>query len=53
MRRIIEANIARFKALLADETDPTKRAMLRRLLTEEEVALAAAKQKPAEIKKAY
>jgi hypothetical protein len=53
MRRIFEANIARFKALLADETDPTKRAMLRRLLTEEEAALAAAKQKPAEIKKAY
>lgn len=53
MQRIIEANIARFKALLADETDPTKRTMLHRLLTEEEAALATAKQTPDEIKKAY
>ena len=53
MQRIIEANMARFKALLADESDPTKRAMLHRLLMEEEAALATAKQKPAEIKKAY
>ena len=53
MQRIIEANIARFRTLLADENDPTKRAMLHRLLTEEEAALAAAKQAPDEVKKAY
>ena len=49
MQRITEANMARFKALLADESDPTKRAMLHRLLMEEEAALATAKQKPADI----
>jgi hypothetical protein len=53
MQRIIEANIARYKALLVDETDATKRTMLGRLLAEEETALAAAKQTPAEVKKAY
>ena len=53
MQRIIEANIARFKALLLDETDPTKRTMLCRLLAEEETALAAAKQTPTDVKKAY
>jgi hypothetical protein len=53
MQRIIESNIARFKALLADESDATKRAMLHRLLTEEEAALAAAKQTPDDVKKAY
>ena len=53
MQRIIEANIARFKALLADETDPTKRAMLNRLMAEEETALAAAKLTPTDVKKAY
>jgi hypothetical protein len=53
MQRIIEANIARFKALLADENDPTKRAMLHRLLTEEEAALAAVKQTPHDVRKAY
>jgi hypothetical protein len=34
--RIIQANIDRFKELLKTETDPTKRAMERRLLAEEE-----------------
>ena len=53
MQRIIEANIVRFKALLADESDPTKRIMLHRLLAEEETSLAAAKLEPAEVKKAY
>jgi hypothetical protein len=52
-QRIIEANIARFKALLADENDPTKRAMLHRLLREERAARAAAKQMPDDVKKAY
>jgi len=36
LRRIIQANIDRFKKLLETETDPTKRAMERRLLAEEE-----------------
>ena len=36
MRRIIQANIDRFKELLKMETDPTKRAMEMRLLAEEE-----------------
>jgi hypothetical protein len=36
MRRIIQANIDRFKELLQTETDPTKRAMETRLLAEEE-----------------
>ena len=40
MRRIVEANIARFKLLLETETDPTKRAMEIRLLAEEEAKLA-------------
>lgn len=53
MQRIIEANIVRFKALLLDETDPTKRAMLGRLLAEEETALAATKQTPDDAKKAF
>jgi hypothetical protein len=39
VRRIIQANIDRFKALLQDEADPTKRAMLNRLLAEEEAKL--------------
>lgn len=53
MQRIIEANITRFKALLVDENDPTKRIMLSRLLAEEETALAAAKLTPTDVKKAY
>lgn len=39
MRRIIQANIDRFRDLLKTETDPTKRAMEIRLLTEEEAKL--------------
>jgi len=39
MHRIIQANIDRFKLLLKDETDPTKRAMEIRLLAEEEAKL--------------
>jgi hypothetical protein len=35
------------------QNDPTKRAMLHRLLTEEEAALAAAKRTPDDVKKAY
>lgn len=40
MRRIIEANIERLKALLKTELDPTKRAMKLRILAEEEAKLA-------------
>jgi hypothetical protein len=39
VRRIIQANIDRFKLLLETETDPTKRAMEIRLLAEEEEKL--------------
>jgi hypothetical protein len=39
MRRIIQANIDRFKELMKIETDPTKRAMVIRLLAEEETKL--------------
>ena len=41
MRRIIQANIDRFKELLKLETDPTKRALEMRLLAEEEAKLKA------------
>jgi hypothetical protein len=36
MHRIVQANIDRFKLLLETETEPTKRAMMIRLLAEEE-----------------
>jgi len=51
MRRIIQANIDRFKELLKTETDPTKRIMEKRLLAEEEAKL----KRPAQVeeKKAY
>jgi hypothetical protein len=39
MRRIIQANIDRFKDLLKNETEPTKLAMEKRLLAEEEAKL--------------
>jgi hypothetical protein len=39
MRRIIQANIDRFKNLLKTETDATKRTMEKRLLAEEEAKL--------------
>lgn len=48
MRRIIQANIDRFKDLLKTETDATKRTMEKRLLAEEEAKL---KQLPAYDKK--
>jgi hypothetical protein len=34
--KIIQANIDRFKLLLKTETEPTKRAMMSRVLAEEE-----------------
>lgn len=39
MRRIIQANIDRFRDLLKTETDATKRTMEMRLLAEEEAKL--------------
>ncbi len=51
MRRIIQANIDRFKLLLETEADPTKRALVIRLLAEE-VAKLKEVRKPDE-KKAY
>ena len=52
MRRIIQANIDKFKLLLKTETDPTKRAVETRLLAEEEAKLKELKQQPDQ-KKAY
>ncbi len=39
MDRIVQANIARYNLLLETETDPTKRAMIIRLLAEEKMKL--------------
>lgn len=50
MRRIIQANIDRLRALLKSETDPTKRAMETRLLAEEEAKL---RQEPKDKKAAF
>ena len=52
MRRIIQANIDKFKLLIKTETDPTKRAVEIRLLDEEEAKLKELKQQPDQ-KKAY
>jgi hypothetical protein len=51
MRRIIQANIDRFKELLKLETDPTKREMETRLLAEEKAKLKQALK--SDEKKAY
>lgn len=51
MKRIIQANIDRFKLMLDAETDPAKRAMLCRLLAEQESELKDADETPT--KKAY
>ena len=53
MKRIIKANIERFKQLLETEADSTKRAMLARLLVEEEAKLEETKAAPAVSKRAY
>ncbi|MDI1347273.1 MAG: hypothetical protein PSV22_24775 [Pseudolabrys sp.] len=46
MKRIVQANIDRFKQLLETTTDPTKRKTLQRLLAEEEAKLADAQAAP-------
>lgn len=51
MKRIIRANIDRFKQMLDAETDPAKRALLCRLLAEQEAELKEADE--ISIKKAY
>lgn len=44
---VMRANIAHYKELLASETDPSKIAILRKLMAEEEAKLAEwRKQKP-------
>ena len=49
MHQIMRANIDRYNLLLKTETDPTKRAMIIRLMAEEEEKLKAAV-KPAELR---
>ncbi len=51
MKRIIRANIDRFKQMLDSESDPAKRAILCRLLAEQEAELKEADE--ISIKKAY
>lgn len=46
MKRIIQANVDRFKLLLETTTDPTKRKTLQRLLAEEEQKLDDAQAAP-------
>ena len=52
MRRIIQANIDKFRLLLTDEIDPTKRVMVKRLLDEEEAKLKDLAEHKANEKKA-
>ena len=51
MKRIILANIDRFKQLLETTGDPTKRKTLQRLLAEEEEKLASLEAAPSLSKK--
>lgn len=53
MKRIIQANIDRFKLLLETEANSTQRSMLFRLLAEEEGKLKDAMDTPPSVKKAY
>ena len=46
MKRIIRANIDRFKQMLDAETDPAKREILSRLLAEQEAELKKADETP-------
>lgn len=52
MKRIIQANIDRFKLMLDEETDSTKRSMIHRLLVEQETELRKVADEPAN-KKAF
>ncbi len=42
MKRIIQANIDRFRLMLEEEADPVKRSMIHRLLIEQEAELKKA-----------
>ena len=53
MKRIIQANIDRYKQLLETTTDPTKRTMLFRLLAEQETELKLAIENPGAVPKVY
>ena len=53
MKRIIQANIDRFKLCLETENDPAKRAMMFRLLAEQEAKLKEIKETPSGANKAY
>lgn len=53
MKSIIQANIDWFKRLLETEAEPSKRAMLFRLLAEEEAKLSKANEPPSGADKAY
>ena len=46
MKRISQGNINRFKQMLGAENDPDKRAILSRLLAEQEVDLKEADETP-------
>ena len=52
MHRIVQANIDKFKKLLETETDPKKRAVLVRLLAEQEELKREFQMKP-QAKKAF
>ena len=52
MKRIIQTNIDRFKLMLDEETDSTKRSMIHRLLVEQETELMKVADEPAN-KKAF
>ncbi len=52
MHRIVQANIDKFRRLLETEADPTKRAVLIRLLAEQEDQKRELAMKP-DAKKAY
>ena len=53
MQRIIQANIERFTLLLETETDPTKRAMLLRLLREQTAQLERVNDEGENARKAF
>jgi hypothetical protein len=53
MKKIIQANIDRFKRMLDAEGDLTKRAMLCRLLAEQVAELKETKETPSSADKAY
>jgi hypothetical protein len=53
MKRVIQANINRFKLCLEAEADPTNRTVLFRLLAEQEAKLNQERETPSAVKKAH